>query len=127
MRKKEEIQKFLDGGSVEVVDSMLLNDGFIGVMARINLNGLKFAFIASNGEGWEHVSISTPVRYPTWNEMNFFKNVFWDSDECVMQLHPPETEYVNNHKYCLHLWKPLNAVIPMPPTNLVGINGKNSK
>jgi hypothetical protein len=37
------------------------------------------------------------------------KELFFDADECVMQLHPPKSEYVNCHQYCLHLWRPQTA------------------
>ncbi|WP_456725921.1 DUF7694 domain-containing protein [Bradyrhizobium sp. USDA 3397] len=73
--------------------------------------------------GWEHVSVSTLRRCPNWEEMCFVKDLFWDEEECVMQLHPPHSQYVNNSRYCLHLWKPINRDIPMPPPGFVGIVG----
>lgn len=79
--------------------------------------------IASDGEGWEHVSVSLPTRCPTWAEMAFIKSLFWDGTDCVVQFHPPETEYVNNHPFCLHLWKPTGHQIPTPPSLLVGYKG----
>jgi len=71
--------------------------------------------------GWEHVSVSTYDRTPTWEEMHFIKDLFWSPEECVMQLHPPESEYVNFHPYCLHLWRPTDREIPMPPSTMVGL------
>jgi hypothetical protein len=70
--------------------------------------------------GWEHVSVSLPTRCPTWAEMAFIKSVFWDADDTVVQYHPPESEYVNNHPFCLHLWRPIEKQIPLPPSILVG-------
>ncbi|PAY06661.1 hypothetical protein CK489_27710 [Bradyrhizobium sp. UFLA03-84] len=55
--------------------------------------------------------------------MCFVKDLFWDEEERVMQLHPPMSEYVKNDRYCLHLWKPKHAAIPAPPPTLVGIVG----
>ncbi|WFU14475.1 hypothetical protein [Bradyrhizobium sp. CB3481] len=40
-----------------------------------------------------------------------------------MQLHPPQSQYVNNSRYCLHLWKPTNQDIPTPPACFVGVVG----
>lgn len=79
--------------------------------------------IASDGLGWEHVSVSMPDRTPTWEQMCFIKNLFWDADDCVIQFHPPKSEYINNHPHCLHLWRPnfAGAQIPMPDSLLVGI------
>lgn len=75
---------------------------------------------AKNGTGWEHVSVSYPHRTPTWEEMNFIKDLFWGEDETVVQLHPPKSEYVNNHPYCLHLWKSVKGH-ELPPTILTGV------
>jgi len=84
-----------------------------------------FVIIASDGEEWEHVSVHIEVngkeRTPTWDEMCFVKSVFWDEEDCVMQLHPPKSEYVNCHEYTLHLWRPINQVIPMPDTIMIGL------
>lgn len=75
--------------------------------------------IASNGDGWDHVSVSLPDRCPTWGEMSKIKRLFFADDECVMQLHPPESNYVNQHEFCLHLWKPHAGTIPVPPMYMV--------
>lgn len=95
---------------------------------------VKFQVIASNGMDWEHVSVTLKNRWgyqlhrcPTWEEMCFIKELFFEGNEVVMQLHPSEEEYVNNHPYCLHLWKPKSAVIPTPPSELVGIKTKKLK
>lgn len=81
--------------------------------------------IASDGEGWEHVSVHCvsdgKERTPTWSEMCFVKDLFWSEDDCVIQYHPARTEYVNMHKYTLHLWKPIGETIPIPDKILVGI------
>ncbi|MDP9039797.1 MAG: hypothetical protein M3O02_11090 [Acidobacteriota bacterium] len=53
--------------------------------------------------------------------MCFVKALFWDDEETVMQLHPPKSEWINNHEYCLHLWRPLNQPIPRPPGIAVGV------
>lgn len=86
--------------------------------------GIQMRMISSGRDleyGWEHVSVTVKAeRCPTWEEMCFVKDLFWSEDEVVMQLHPAAHEYVNEHKYCLHLWKPLNATIPTPPTILIG-------
>jgi hypothetical protein len=52
--------------------------------------------------------------------MCFVKDLFWDEEECVVQFHPPKSKYVNHHTRCLHLWKQIGVVVPMPPTKLIG-------
>lgn len=76
--------------------------------------------IAGDGLGWEHVSVSLPDRCPTWDEMCAIKDLFWDPEDCVVQFHPPRSEYVNCHPYCLHLWRPIGVDIPRPAPQLVG-------
>lgn len=76
--------------------------------------------IASDGAGWEHVSVSTLKRCPTWNEMSLVKALFWEPEDCVIQYHPPRSEYVNCHPHCLHLWRPIDLEILRPPAELVG-------
>ena len=76
--------------------------------------------IASDGAGWEHVSVSLKNRTPNWAEMCFIKDLFWNEEDCVVQFHPPKSEYVDNHPNCLHLWKPIGKQIKTPPSILVG-------
>lgn len=71
--------------------------------------------VFSWGGGWDHVSVSFRNKTPTWDEMCIVKDIFFHENECVIQYHPPKSEYVNNHPHTLHLWKPQNGTIPMPP------------
>lgn len=75
--------------------------------------------IASNAEGWDHVSVSLPDRCPSWQEMCRVKRLFFSDDEWVLQYHPSEHDYVNNHPFVLHLWRPQNLEIPKPPKVMV--------
>lgn len=86
---------------------------------KLKVSQLVFV-IASSDLGWEHVSVSRRDRCPTWDEMCQVKSLFWDDDDCVMQLHPPKIEWINNHSKCLHLWRPTGAAIPTPPSFMVG-------
>lgn len=98
----------------------LPQDGNNGVFS-VPFESFTLAVIASDGEGWEHVSASLPGRTPNWREMCFLKDLFWDEEDCVIQYHPPKSEYVNNHEHTLHLWRPIGTDLPMPPSILVGI------
>jgi len=94
--------------------------------------------IFSDGEGWEHLSVSLRKvvtrsmvkkvdRCPTWPEMCFVKNMFWMPSETVIQYHPAMADYVNNHQYVLHCWKPIGQEIPTPPAILVGLQDDTLK
>jgi hypothetical protein len=81
--------------------------------------------IASDSGAWDHVSVlvAGEGRCPLWSEMAWVKDQFFEPGEAVMQLHPPLDQYVNNHAFCLHLWRPQNAPIPLPPPLMVGFAG----
>lgn len=86
--------------------------------------GWRLFIIASDGLGWEHVSVHAidrrdRSRTPNWREMCAVKRAFWDDEDAVMQLHPRRSSYVNNHQHTLHLWRPTEAEIPTPPTVMV--------
>jgi hypothetical protein len=72
------------------------------------------------GHPWEHVSVSTEKRCPSWKEMCWVKDLFFDEQECVVQFHPPKSEYVNYHPNVLHLWRLSGMAFPMPPSICVG-------
>lgn len=88
--------------------------------------------IASDGTDWErawpgttpfeHVSVSIvdEHRCPSWDEMCAVKNTFWDPDDCVIQFHPPKSDYVNYNWKVLHLWRPIGVELPRPPAETVG-------
>jgi hypothetical protein len=62
--------------------------------------------VASDGRGWDHVSVSLPTRCPTWSEMCWVKNLFFLPTEVAMQLHVAEADHISFHSCCLHLWRP---------------------
>ena len=83
--------------------------------------------------GWEHVSVSIRSskgdmnRCPIWDEMCLVKDVFWDVSDMCIQYHPAEEDYISNHPNCLHIWRPVNEVMPKPNKILVGIPGLVNK
>lgn len=106
-------------------------DGAYGCFDIFGPCAEKLFIVASAGnrpeddvsEGWEHVSISTRRRCPNWLEMCFVKDLFWLQTECVIQYHMPEMHHINNHPFCLHLWRHPDQGFPTPPPVLVGIKG----
>lgn len=96
------------------------NNGMFFVPNRAKDGAAPLKVICSDGEGWEHVSVSLPHRCPTWDEMCRIVALFWDDTDCVMQLHPPRAQWISNHPYCLHLWRPAGEAIPQPPGWMVG-------
>lgn len=80
---------------------------------------------ASDGFGWEHVSVSIcsqakKRKVPNWEQMNYVKDLFWGEEDTVVQFHPKKSEYVNYHPYVLHLWRPVGKNLELPPSILIG-------
>ena len=105
-------------------------DGFNG-MFICRVNGLQLLIVASDGLGWQHVSVSVrgSVIPPSWSMMCQVKDLFWEPEDLVMQIHPPRSVYVNQHPGCLHLWKPTKpgVMIPLPDPIMVGTQFENGK
>ena len=103
-----------------------------GMFAHLMKTGVTLVIMATDGDpntsdtgDWEHVSVharqpkldgTVVQRTPTWDEMCHVKDLFWTDDEQVIQYHPAKFEYVNRHDHVLHLWRPIKADIPKPPT-----------
>lgn len=107
MRTMSEIKK---NGRVRVLDSDHSGVAFQTGSLRV---------IASNGGGWDHVSVSMEHRIPTWSEMEFVREICFFEDETAMQLSVPRDQHKNIHPNCLHLWRPQEATIPLPPPEYV--------
>ena len=81
-----------------------LADGHLLVMVGAHLQ--------PSGPRW-HLSIShragarppRPGRYPTWDEIKDARYRFMPAGITVAQLLPPESEWVNAHGTCFHLWE----------------------
>lgn len=95
------------------------NNGLFFYHTSSGRDSLKI--IASDGAGWDHVSVSKKYECPSWKDMCLVKDLFWDPEDCVIQFHPPKSLYVNNHPFCLHLWFPQNEIVKLPPTWMVGV------
>lgn len=81
---------------------------------------VRLACIASIGEGWDHVSVSLNLpRTPSWAEMEHVKRTFFLSHEVAMQLHVATDDHISIHPHVLHLWRPHDQPIPLPPKEFV--------
>ena len=90
---------------------------------KVYVHGVGFWVVASNGGGWDHVSVtySNPKKKacPTWEQMCAIKNMFFEDEEDAIEYHPKKSEYVNVHPYCLHIWRPNNNELEVPPIWMV--------
>jgi hypothetical protein len=118
--------------SMHVPNKYRIRSGQFATNDDVGNNGMFFIplehsqflqVIASDEIGWEHVSVSRRDRCPTWSEMCFIKSMFWDEEDCVVQFHPPKSQYVNHHPYCLHMWRKVGEEFQTHPSWMVGPTG----
>lgn len=102
------------------------NDG-MGGKYYDKQTGKWLNFIFSYQLGWEHLSVSMPSKTPSWDQMCIMKDIFWSEDEACVEYHPRKEDYVNNHQHCLHIWKPVEETLPLPPSILVGFKNEEEK
>lgn len=66
-----------------------------------------------DGKRWLHVSVSHPLRLPTYDELCEVKRRFVGADKKAVMVFPAEGKHVNLHRFCLHLWHCLDKD-PLP-------------
>jgi hypothetical protein len=82
----------------QIKDSKRVLIGKIGIdggSGEIHLGTWSGSVIWSFGGGWEHVSVCPYKKRitPSWDDMCIIKDIFFNDDECVVQYHPPKSEY----------------------------------
>jgi hypothetical protein len=55
--------------------------------------------------GLWHLSISNQERYPDWDTIKFARYQLCPKDILMAMILPAESEYVNIHSNCFHLWQ----------------------
>lgn len=60
--------------------------------------------VHEDGRRWAHASASKKGQLPNWQELKVIKDLFFGPTRLVMQILPPQDEYVNVMPTCLHLW-----------------------
>lgn len=105
MKTNEEISK-----AKNFIIFSINSQGGMGAVIR-GSEALKNATVVwgRNEDGLEHVSVNGNKKDPSWDDMCFIKDIFFDDEEEVVQLHPKKSEYVNLAKHCLHLWRRIDG------------------
>lgn len=99
----------IDNRVMWVRDSVCESLGIKAAIMNMPSGTQAHIVVGKNEGGWEHVSISLRAkRLPTWDEMCLIKDIFWDDEEDVVQMHPKKSQYVNLAE-ALHLWRPVNG------------------
>lgn len=123
MKPAEEILK---NPAIRVVDFEMDADHYAGrAFVKSDQPGQHLQIIFSTGMRWDHVSACAatlehgPCRIPSYHEMKRIKRLFFRDDETAMELHVPTAEHINDNDHVLHLWRPQDHPIPMPPKSMV--------
>jgi hypothetical protein len=122
MKDLRELNRFRDR---EGEKRIMISDNYLrskaGLFKILLKTGSTAIVICENYGDWEHVSVTIfeEERCPFWNEMCEIKDLFFNENEVVMQIHPKKIDYVNFHEFCLHMWRPNKEQIPLPPKQFV--------
>lgn len=72
---------------------------------------------------WLHISMSRVGRLPSWEDLRDVKAVIAGPERKAIQVLPPESEYVNVHPHCLHLYVPIDGD-PLPDFRAIDSTGR---
>lgn len=61
---------------------------------------------------WLHISFSRKSKMPSYADLQLVKREFIGNDKKAIMIFLEEENYVNIHKYCLHLWYSKDNPIP---------------
>lgn len=111
----------------KLVEQSRIRKGPLGSSSDYGMNGAfnisykrqVLFVISSDQKGWDHVSVSLAHRCPSWLEMKFIKELFFDDQETVVQFHPRKSEYINNNEFVLHMWRKHGHEYELPPKEFV--------
>lgn len=75
-----------------------------GVFQKGNVKAIITSEVHGDGRAWIHLSVSKKNSLPTYGDLKRAKKDFLGPESRAMLFFPPESEHVNLHKYCHHLW-----------------------
>ena len=119
MRRLRELNKYRDRAWERRMGGEGDDNGGRFQVPSESRTGITLSVLAGVGNGWDHISVSTPLRCPIWAEMEQVKRLFFKENEIAMQLHVKPTNHISVHPFCLHIWRPTDVEIPMPPSWMV--------
>lgn len=88
-------------------------DGAAWTNKALGLVVIESTATEKDGKKWYHVSLSRKSRLPSYDDMKVVKDHFIGKHNHAIQVFAPESEHVNLHSYCLHLWHCLEGS-PLP-------------
>lgn len=74
---------------------------------------------------WLHVSLSFANKLPTHQDMRSVRGAFFAENAVVVQVFPPEAEYVNDNPFVLHLWQRLGPDRLVPDLRILDLGRRS--
>lgn len=93
----------INGTDFEVVSALSTPESNWFVSKQRGLS-VGVSLVKYGRHAWMHASIAHSSRLPTWSEVRELKDRFIGADKKAVMVLPAESDYVNIHPYCLHLW-----------------------
>lgn len=75
-----------------------------GWRSKVGLAVILSGCVELDGRRWVHVSVSRRDRVPSYDDLALIKRLFIGRERRAVQVFVPESEHVNLHRFCLHLW-----------------------
>jgi hypothetical protein len=79
-------------------------DGKSWINKSIGLVVIESTHKELDGKMWLHVSLSRKSKMPTYEDMKLVKDYFIGKDKTAYQVFAKQSEHINLHNFCLHLW-----------------------
>jgi len=83
---------------------VLRTEDGIQCISRYGLRVIMSGCVEDDGKLWMHLSLSRDRLVPNWEQMVRVKNLFLGESALAVQVFPRSSNYVNIHKFVLHLW-----------------------
>ena len=81
----------------------LVSDEIVG-LGRVVRMSVIAGIERHGGRKWIHISAARPDRLPSWDDLKQVKRVIAGPERQAIQVIPRDSEYVNFHPNCLHLF-----------------------
>lgn len=114
---------FIKPGIKRITGFEIVMEKIDGIMYKSKSRGLTVIQSTNtelDGKMWLHTSYSRKNRTPTYEDTVLIKENFIGKDQKAIMVFPKESEHVNIHPYCLHLWSCEDSDILPDFTNGMG-------
>lgn len=89
-------------------------DGAFFQNHRLRQSVIISACVEEDGRRWIHLSIASPDRLPSYEDLCWLKRTFLGEEGKAILVFAPASVHVNLHSKCLHLWSCMEETDPLP-------------